>query len=60
MQAQRSVKNTQSATMVLVLRNEVEKWSGEKGNTAILSMHLRTQAENEYLFILNSGDDDYD
>jgi len=39
MQAQRSAKNMQSATMVLavaLLRNEVEKGSGE-GNTAILT-----------------------
>lgn len=39
MQAQRRVKNTQRATMVLVLRYEVEKWGGD-GNKAILSIEV--------------------
>jgi hypothetical protein len=38
MQAQRSAKNTQSATTVVVLRNEDEESSGE-GNIAILSLY---------------------
>lgn len=52
MQEQRSPKNTQSATIVLVLRYEVEKSSGE-GNIAIFSIHSLTQVENEWLSFLS-------
>jgi len=50
MQAQRSAKNTQSETMVLVLRYEVEESSGD-GNIATLSIHLLAQVDNECPFI---------
>lgn len=50
MQAQRSAKNTQSATIVLVFRNEVEESSGE-GNISIVIILSLAQVENECLFI---------
>jgi hypothetical protein len=52
MQAQRSAKNTQSATTVVVLRYEVEE-SSDEGNIAILSLYLlRLRLKNEFHFIL--------
>lgn len=53
MQAQRSAKNMQSATIVLVLRYEVEESSGE-GNISISSILSLAQVENESLFISQS------
>jgi hypothetical protein len=52
MQAQRSAKNTQSATTVVVLRYEVEE-SSDESNIAILSLYLlRLRLKNECHFIL--------
>jgi hypothetical protein len=52
MQAQRSAKNTQSATTVVVLRYEVEE-SSDESNIAILSLYLlRLRLKNEFHFIL--------
>jgi hypothetical protein len=50
MQAQRSAKNTQSATTVVVLRYEE---SSDESNIAILSFYLlRLRLKNEFHFIL--------